>query len=300
MPIYSYPSVFALGHKMIADIFSGPVVIEEKVDGSQFSFGIIDGELQCRSKGKQMIIDAPEKMFKKAVDTVKDIAPALIPGRIYRCEYLEKPKHNVLSYARVPKGNLVLFDVATGNETYLSLIDKYYEAERIGLEYVPALAAGEFHIMDELVKLLDTTSFLGGTKIEGFVVKNYNLFTAEKKIAIGKYVSEAFKEVQGGEWKKNNPSSVDIITALIQRYRTDARWEKAIQHLRDAGTLEGSPRDIGALIKEIPTDIQKECEDEIKQALWSYAWDKIRRGVVSGFPEWYKQRLAEQAFEGKD
>jgi len=44
--IHSYATVFQLGHKMIAGIFSSPVVVEEKIDGSSFSFGLIDGELQ--------------------------------------------------------------------------------------------------------------------------------------------------------------------------------------------------------------------------------------------------------------
>ena len=34
--INGYPSVMQLGHKMIAEIFSGPVLVEEKIDGSQF------------------------------------------------------------------------------------------------------------------------------------------------------------------------------------------------------------------------------------------------------------------------
>lgn len=80
MSINSYPSVYAIGHSAIKDLFLGPVIIEEKIDGSQFSFGVIDGELQCRSKGKQLILDAPEKMFEKAVGIVKETAPALKPG----------------------------------------------------------------------------------------------------------------------------------------------------------------------------------------------------------------------------
>jgi len=44
--LHSYPSVYAIGHKAIEEIFLGPVLIEEKIDGSQFSWGIIDGELQ--------------------------------------------------------------------------------------------------------------------------------------------------------------------------------------------------------------------------------------------------------------
>lgn len=34
---HSYPSIYALGHRAIVDLLKGPVFIEEKIDGSQFS-----------------------------------------------------------------------------------------------------------------------------------------------------------------------------------------------------------------------------------------------------------------------
>ena len=57
--IHSYPSIYALGHKAVADIFNEPVLVEEKVDGSQFGFGIYEtdpGEWapRCRSKGAEL------------------------------------------------------------------------------------------------------------------------------------------------------------------------------------------------------------------------------------------------------
>jgi len=297
MTIGSYPTVFAIGHKAIDGIFNDPVLVEEKIDGSQFSFGVIDGELQCRSKGKQLILDAPEKMFVRAVETVRELTPLLTPEWVYRCEYLEKPKHNTLAYDRVPAKHLILFDIMTGPETYASASWKASEAERLGLECVPVLFVGMVTHFDGFNELLDTVSVLGGSKVEGVVVKNYSMFTIEKKIAIGKYVSEKFKEVHAGEWRKSNPTKTDVIDALIAAYRTPARWAKAAQHMRESGTLDGSPRDIGGLMREVPEDVLKECEAEIKDRLFAYAWPKIRRGIVAGLPEWYKQELAASAFE---
>ena len=58
-----------------------------------------------------------------------------------------------------------------------------------------------------------------------------------------------------------------------------------------------SPRDIGKLIKEIPADVFAECEDEMKDALWKWARPHIQRGLTSGFPEFYKERVLTEAFE---
>jgi len=53
MRLNSYPKVYNLGHAAIVHLFDEPVTVEEKVDGSQFSFALIDGELSARSKGKE-------------------------------------------------------------------------------------------------------------------------------------------------------------------------------------------------------------------------------------------------------
>ncbi len=292
--INSYPNVLAIGHRMIKDIFSGEVLIEEKVDGSQFSFGIIDGELMCRSKGRQQILDAPDSLFEKAVEIIRGLD--CHPGWFYRGEYLAKPKHNALAYSRIPEKNIILFDIQTGIETYMTPEEKKAEAERIGLECVPVMFQGMVTDFEMFKGFLDRESILGGVKVEGVVVKNYNLFTQEKKVAMGKYVSENFKETHSEEWRKANPGKSDLIGLLIERYKTTARWAKAVQHLREVGKIVGVPQDIGLLIKEVPADVRKECEDEIKESLFKHFWPHIQRGITKGLPEWYKDELAKTSF----
>jgi hypothetical protein len=150
--------------------------------------------------------------------------------------------------------------------------------------------------MEEITGFLETPSILGGQKVEGIVVKNYARFGLDKKALMGKYVSEAYKEVHASEWKAANPKSGDVLVQLIYRYRTPARWQKALQHLTERGAIEGSPRDIGPLIREVPEDVERECAEEIRDVLWAWAWPKIRRGLNAGLPEWYKTTLAKQAF----
>ena len=294
--IHSYPSVYQIGHKAVQNLFDGEVVVQEKVDGSQFSFGVVDGELQARSKGQQIILDAPEGMFQRAVNIVKEIAPALHPDWVYRCEYLEKPKHNTIAYTRIPKNHIIIFDICTGQESYMPYEQVCQEAERVELEVVPQFYRGTVTDLTFFKSLLETESALGGSQVEGVVVKNYSQFTQEKKVAMGKYVREDFKEENAKDFRARNPTGNDITQELIMRYKTEARWRKAIQHLREQGKLEGSPRDIGLLIREIPADVLKECEQEIKDALFAHFWKNISRGITSGMPEWYKEELLKSAF----
>jgi hypothetical protein len=125
------------------------------------------------------------------------------------------------------------------------------------------------------------------------------LFGRDHHVLMGKFVSEAFKEVHQKEWKNSKtPTNNDIIGILTANYATEPRWNKAIEHLRDAGTLTGELKDIGPLMAEVPMDVLKECEDEIKEKLFKWAWPQLRRTLIRGIPEWYKQKLMDKQFEG--
>jgi hypothetical protein len=98
----SYPSIYTLGHRYLNALLDGPVVVEEKVDGSQFSMARnLDGSLSVRSKGQEIHLGAVPQLFNQAVAVASSLD--LHPGWVYRGEYLQKPKHNTLCYSRVPK-----------------------------------------------------------------------------------------------------------------------------------------------------------------------------------------------------
>ena len=295
----SYPSIFNLGHKAIEELFNESVLIEEKIDGSQFSFGVIDGVLRCKSKGKELVVDEPEPMFQLAVDTAKRLQAEgkLTDGWTYRGEYLKKPKHNTLIYDRVPAGYVILFDINTGHESYMPYAEKAKIAHTLGLEVVPMLYEGMVTNIDQLKGLLERQSILGATTIEGMVIKNYARFGEDKKALMGKWVREEFRELHKINWKQSNPCQGDKITSLIKELKTEARWQKAIQHLKERGEYTNTPQDIGSLMREIRDDVQKECGEHIKEVMYKYAWESISRGIVGGFPEWYKTKLAESQFK---
>lgn len=295
-----FPKIFALGNKFIRDIFDDEVEITCKLDGSCFHFGLFDGELKCSSKNKEIILDNPEKMFEEAVNYIISIKDKLPNNVQFTAEYLKKPKHNTLKYDRIPKNHLMLFAVHKDQE-YISdheTLEKY--ANSLDIDVAPLLYYGKIETIDRLNLLLDTESYLGGIKIEGIVVKNYNkavdIGGHIYEIMCGKLVSEKFKEVNNKEWKANNTRKGKFET-LLESYRTEARWLKAVQSLRDAGELEEDPKDIGKLIKYIQQDIVDEEKEEIKDKLWNIFKDQILRKSTAGAPEWYKSKLAEKSFK---
>jgi hypothetical protein len=307
---HTYPSIYALGHRAVRDLLLDTVLVEEKVDGSQFSFGVFEHDpdaagqlgtgtvLRIKSKGADIDPDNPPKMFAEAVETAKRLRDTLIVGWTYRGEVLQKPKHNVLAYSRVPAGNIILFDINIGEEEYLGAGGKVIEAARLGLEIVPEMYSGPGSgvVEADIRQWLERESCLGGVKVEGVVIKNYARFGVDKKALMGKFVSEAFKEKHAGV-AYGKPSFGSVIDRIVGMLRTEARWQKAVQHLSETGAITDSPKDIGAIIKEVHADLMKEETDFIKEALFKEFRKDIVGGAVRGVAEWYKQRLLEKQFE---
>ena len=296
--MHAFPKIFAVGQDYIADLFKDDVEVTEKIDGSQFVFGRVNNEVQCRSKGQMLYDGAVNKMFMDAWDYVHSVD--LPDGIVFAGEYLRIPKHNTLAYERIPKNHIAVFGASTPGGTFISCYDELSElAGTIGLETVPLLYSGMVKSVEELQALLETNSYLGGVKVEGVVIKNYHrpflLGGQPIPLMAGKFVSEAFKEKHVSGWGKENTArgKWDVFK---EGFRTDARWEKAVQHLRDADELEGSPRDIGALITEVKRDVVAEERDAILKFLWGEFAPDLLRKSTAGLPEWYKTKLAEQAF----
>lgn len=299
--IKAFPKIFTLGQKYIQNIFEDEAEVTEKIDGSQWAFGKIDGQLYCRSKGKIQEIDCPDKLFNQAIEVVKKLEPKLPNNIIFYGEYLKKPKHNTLSYERIPKNHIILFGACKSDGTFLENYDDY--AKMLGLESVPIIYRGKIDNFEKLKVLLQTTSILGKSKIEGVVVKNYNkdLMLGGHVIPImcGKFVSEEFKEVHQKNWAKENTGKGrwDIFKDSFQ---TEARWLKAIFYLRDSGELENSPRDIGKLMKRVNIDIEEEEKNKIQEFLWKEFGKDLLRHATRGLPQFYKDYLAKQNFEGEE
>ncbi len=302
---HSYPKVFNFGHAEVANVLAGDVNVEEKVDGSQFSFGEFGGKLRCRSKGREIPLDegdVTDKLFSAAVETVMDLfgGKYLRPGWTYRGEVLAKPKHNAFAYDRVPAGNIIVFDINPGHEAYLPYEEKVNEAARLDLETVPLLFSG--HLTQAMFdQLLETDSVLGGQKIEGIVIKPIEpVYGRDAKALMAKFVSEAFREVHKKEWGESpRNSNKPALAILLEMFDTEARWEKAVQHLRDQGTLVGTPQDIGALMAEVKHDVWEEEQELIRQTLVDAFEKDFTRGMARRLPQWYKERLVKETFEAE-
>ena len=282
-----------------ADVVIGQVVeITEKLDGSQFCFGKDEeGTLHFRSKGAVIDGAAPPDMFRSAVLHVHSVAHRIVPNTAYYAEVLNRPRHNSLTYERIPLNGIALYGETDFHRTeaYAKYDHLRKEANILEVDVVPLLFQGKLESMEQAKEYMAGISALGKATKEGIVIKNYNYpmelngqvypFTAVK------WVSEEFKEVH-----RANPdwtSGKDKRKELLESYRTEARWKKAIYYLRDTGELVGEPKDIGAIIKRIIEDTVEEEKENFKEALYQIEQKDWKATMTRGLPEFYKTYLLE-------
>lgn len=297
MNIESYQKIQQIHHKEVADILnSDNIVIEEKVDGSQFRIEInTNGLIKCGSHHQELSM--VDSMFKLATDQAEAIFGGYKPTDKVTvfCEYLKSPKQNTLAYGRVPKNNLVIFDVKIGDR-YSPRKEKVQFSETFGMEVVPILYNGAGSCITEefIQKLLKTESFLGNVIIEGIVIKAYNDFYDVNKYPYlqghwkcAKIVRDDFKEMNG----ENQASQNRGLERIKCMFNTEARFEKAIQHCKELGQITGEMKDLKYIVPEVQNDLEKEEIDTIKDELYKEFGKEILRHSIKGLPEYYNKRL---------
>ena len=276
--------------------------LEEKIDGSQFRAWLNeDGELVCGSKAVDYLREQPvDQMFRPAFDRVEAVKDSFKPGHFYFFEFVGKPKQNTLCYERVPRNNLVLFDVFCEHE---SVGGRWFNESELTataneMLFEPVNCFGSFAWKDltfELVKeLFEKESCLGRETIEGVVLKarsefQLNPYSRHYEPLLFKFVQEKFKERNDVEWKAKK---VNVVEALIETYRTEGRWLKAVQHLKEQGLLEKQPRDIPKVLTEVERDLLEEETEAVKEKLFQHFKSDLTRGWLRGIPIWYKELLA--------
>lgn len=308
-----YHKILQSYDKVAIGIYRGTILIEEKIDGSQFKILIRpDGTMEFNSHNSDDG-NPDTKMFGVAIEQAKKIFEGYRPLEDVTvfCEYLKSPKHNTLSYERVPLNNLIIFDVMVGG-MYIRRKLKEEFAEKHGLEIVPILYHGEASgVVDEndpdrmsedfKINLLKKTSALGHDEkakfknIEGFVVKNYDEVYDPKYVHDGnthpwmciKIVNEKFKENN----HDINPNRTNKFEELKANYRTEARMLKTIQRAKEEGLLKGDLSDLSILVPMVIQDIVDEEEDRIRDALYRIFGKEITANASKEMVPTYKKYL---------
>ena len=302
--IKRFPKIFNLGDRHLAQLFEDEVFVEVKLDGSQFIFSNVNGNLHMRSKGRVIYAESVDGMFQKGVEHIKFLHEThqISEGIEFYCEYMQKPKHNTLAYERIPQNHFMLFG-AKDLKTDLMIYDREHLeclANTMSIDLVHVLYHGKIETVDQLEKYIGKQSVYGGCIEEGIVIKNYSkevmIGSEILPLVCGKYVRQEFREKNGARQVRDY-SKKGGIEFIKSKYKTEARWLKSVQSLRENGNLTESVKDIGPIMKNVNLDIIEEEKENIKDDLWNLYGKDIVRAATYGLPDWWKEQLLKKQFE---
>lgn len=301
VPPYGSPVGYP-NSRYLSNLLIGPVDISEKIDGSQFSF-CKDEDGVIRFKSREQLIDTSDldrmnKMFSGAILNILAHADAVRPGWVYRGEAMQAKRHNKLTYERVPKGNLVLFDINIPGGEMVPGCDLASVAEVLGCEATKLFACQVIldhnSLLEQFEKAKAEGSMLGGA-IEGIVVKNYSFkdHKTHRGALAGKLVTAEFKESMGKVGKEPKALSYELPPSILEAIPRVAVWDKAVQHLKESEQLKGEMSDMPLLMKEINLDFKSTNQDALKDALYEFYEKQVLKYMTAGLAGWYKERLGE-------
>ena len=248
-----YDSIPRYGKQGTRDILGTEVVVMEKLDGANASFGIIGGELKMFSRNQEL---NEYNTLRGFYDWVRQNINQnlLFPNKIYFGEWLVP---HTVQYKKEAQCEFYLFDIYdVKTDTYLDWNTTVQAAKRLGLRTPEVFFRGELHSMTDVDKYIGQSELTDIPNTgEGIVVKDYE---GQQFVKI---ISDKFKETKS--IKQPSLDRTDIGT-LIDSVLTPQRVEKLIHKKIDLGLLptELDITDTGNVLKALSSDVVNDIFEE--------------------------------------
>lgn len=272
MEQHKYHSIVRYGHKSTQEVLNkgDQIIIQEKIDGANASFAVIDGELKCWSRNKELDAGNTLEGFYGWVKDNID-ADKLLEGVIYFGEWTAR--HKVVYEGH--EKEFFLYDIFNLQlEEYVSFSMVRDEAKRLGLQLVPVFFEGEFESFDQLMSYVGRTDLngtLGGEPSgEGIVIKNVNYRDRFGKQLFVKLVIDKFAEVQKQKKPKNPKKTFNPEELKVRECTTVPRVKKQLFKMIEEGRLDRDYgiEDMGFLIKNVSPMV---AEDILKEEMQDFS-----------------------------
>ena len=265
-----YHSIVRYGHRSTREVLNrgDQIIIQEKVDGANASFAVVDGELKCWSRNRELSMSNTLEGFyvwaKQNIEVDK-----LLEGVVYFGEWTAQHKVVYEGYAK----QFFLYDIYNLHlEEYVSFSMVRDEAKRLGLNLIPVFFEGEFESFEQLMSYVGRTALNGklGQEVsgEGIVVKNVDYRDRFGKQMFVKLVVDKFAEVQMQKAPKDPKKKFTPEELKVRECTTTPRVEKQLFKMIEEGLLDRDygVEDMGKILKHVSPlvaeDILKEEMDE--------------------------------------
>jgi hypothetical protein len=288
MGFKKYPDICRLGSDENRDILAfddDMIVIEEKVDGGNFSFWQEADGIHFGSRNRDLTILNDAKMFagiqawlRKHLSDLELIGVKINPDYIYYAEAMQK---HTIHYINAPP--IIGFDIRLahamniedGYGLFLARETREQEFNRLGIENVPLVWSGKVRELKEknIMELIPKSKYAENILAEGVVIKNYTRKAHNGNHQLyAKVVRDEFKEANRavfGSVKNKNSDSQKI----IDMFCTDARIKKKVLEITNE---TGEPISL-RLMNRVPMMVIKDVfKEESNYMIDNYSFIDIK------------------------
>lgn len=266
-----YHSIVRYGHKSTQDVLNkgDKIIIQEKIDGANASFSVVDGELKCWSRNKELSASNTLSGFYVWAKENLDVNQ-LLEGVVYFGEWTAQHKVVYEGYEK----QFFLYDVYNLHlEEYVSFSMVRDESKRLGLQLVPVFYDGEFESFEQLKSYVGRTELngklCGKDSGEGIVVKNVTYRDRFGKQLFVKLVVDAFAEIQQQKQPKDPKKVFSPEELKVRECVTISRVEKQLFKMIEDGVLEQDYgiEEMAKILKHVSPMV---AEDIIKEEMQEF------------------------------
>ncbi len=236
--LVKYPKIHTLGSPENEGILNEVVVCQSKIDGANFRCRYIAEENKLVFGSRSQLLENANpnewkaiRAYLKAFELFKD---KFIPGVIYFSESMQK---HTINYENIPDTiGYDVFDVE--RQEFYNWKAAKVAFEQIGIPFINIHFEkhGRDVTIDELNNFIKRSPYREAGD-EGIVLKCYSKKNVFGRPLFAKIVDELFKEENKKAFKTIVPTTTNNEFEIIDRYLTEARFEKAILQLNEQGNV---------------------------------------------------------------
>jgi hypothetical protein len=241
-----YQHVERIGNSAVEGILEGLVYVFPKIDGTNASVWMEDGEICAGSRNRKLALDNDNAGFMSAITQDKDIRELLEANPNVKLFGEWLVPHTIKSYREDAWRKFYVFDVleytgggvADPDEVHASYLPPCYKyltyeeyavlCERFAVNYIPCMARYDRPTKDQVVQCAEKNDYLmlPGKIGEGVVVKRYDFRNRFGHRNWAKVVRSAFHETHQKEGVGISPGAMVIERDIAIQYVTKTLVDK--------------------------------------------------------------------------
>lgn len=267
-----YQHVERFGTTEVENIELGECYVFPKIDGTNASLWLSDGEVQAGSRKRHLTLESDNAGFFAWAKEQSNIIEYLKENPTHRLYGEWLVPHSLKTYRDDAWRQFYVFDVVDGDEDVTMHLHyhKYKPMlEKHSINFIPPLAITERATYDQFVKQLDKNVFLiedGKGAGEGVVIKNYDYKNKYGRQTWAKIVTSEFKEKHTKTMGAPKIECKKMVEEEIaKKYVTTALCEKVKAKI-EVDNDGFSSRNIPQLLNTVYYDVvSEECWNFVKE-----------------------------------